>query len=41
MKILGDSVEKLKEKREKTLKKRIFCMKASKNYQYRATKFKE
>jgi flagellar biosynthesis regulator FlaF len=35
------SVNKLKEKSEKTLKKRIICMKASRNHQFRATKFIE
>jgi hypothetical protein len=39
LKIWGDSVKKLKEKSEKTLKKRIFCMKALRNHQFRTTKF--
>jgi hypothetical protein len=39
--IWGDSVNKLKEKSGKTLKKRIICMKALRNHQFRATKFIE
>jgi hypothetical protein len=39
--IWGDSVQKLKEKSGKTLKKSIICMKALRNYQVRATKFIE
>jgi hypothetical protein len=41
LKIWGDSVKKLKEKRRKTLKKRIICMKALRNHQFRDTKFIE
>jgi flagellar biosynthesis regulator FlaF len=41
LKIWGDSVKKLKEKSRNTLKKHIFCMKALRNHQCRATKFIE
>jgi hypothetical protein len=39
LKVWGDSVQNLKEKSQKTLKKRIFCMKSLINHQFRATKF--
>jgi hypothetical protein len=41
LKIWGDSVYKLKEKSGKTFQKRIICMKALRNHQFRATKFTE
>jgi hypothetical protein len=41
LKIWGDSIKKLVDKSEKTLKKHNFCMKALRNHQFRATKFVE